>query len=187
MYTVYPVVTGSNLYIGWILQFLSLYNHRSTYETNEESHIQFNGQQYWRWLELWHEHLITKQWNFWSSLATPTHCITHYLTLGSKRRKSISNNADFLHNMQHASPWDTVVHTWTEVSLTLLYTNVFWSQLSKSPAKTKSWNSTMIPSTPSNLQENDSDGKELSCCNGQVKVQTSTWLKCCGRTIKKLC
>ena len=26
-----------------------------------------------------------------------------------------------------------------------------------------------------------------SCCNAPVKVQTSTWLKCCSRTLRELC
>ena len=29
--------------------------------------------------------------------------------------------------------------------------------------------------------------KESRCCNGPVKVQTSSWLKCCGGTLRELC
>jgi len=43
----------------------------------------------------------------------------------------------------------------------------------------------MIPNTAADLQQNVWKREESRCCNGPVRVQTSTCLKCCGGTFRE--
>ena len=67
---------------------------------------------------------------------------------------------------------------------TPLYTKALLSQMwghlshSLSLAEIGSCNKTMIPNTAANQQQNGWKRKESVCCNGSVKVQTSTLFKC---------
>lgn len=57
---------------------------------------------------------------------------------------------------------------------------------------TKAWanfwscNKTMSRNTAINRLQNNWKIKESRCCNGSVKVQTSTRLKCCGGTLREI-
>ena len=87
----------------------------------------------------------------------------------------------------HAS-WTPCIH-WSDHDL--LYIKVFPSQMWSHPYDSQSLALTGSCDNDSRhgskLQQNGRNRKESRCCSNPVKVQTSTWLKGCGRNLGKLC